>query len=180
MGRSKTDHRLTISIAAMGTVVVWAYGALALVQIFVLNPLAAVPGQSLEQIQQEMAAAGESMTAPLVIGSMAAGPVAAACVLAATVIRPGAGAQTMLILYLTLLTFGPMAYFWASFGPAMSLADTYFISGGDHSLWATPLLSAVSPAAFLGLVLVVVTASVRTSRTGATHDNAATTPSATR
>ena len=44
-----------------------------------------------------------------------------------------------MIAYLVLLTFGAPAYFMASFGAGMGLADTYGISGADYSPWARPL-----------------------------------------
>ena len=45
------DRSLTRRIAALGTLAVVAYAALAAVQILVLNPLAAVPGRTLPQIE---------------------------------------------------------------------------------------------------------------------------------
>ena len=41
--------------------------------------------------------------------------------------------------FLVLLALGAPAYFWANFGPGMALADTFFVSGGDHSPWSAPL-----------------------------------------
>lgn len=41
--------------------------------------------------------------------------------------------------HLVLLALGTPAYFIASFGPGMALADTYGIGGADASPWAAPL-----------------------------------------
>ncbi len=41
--------------------------------------------------------------------------------------------------YLVLLVLGTPAYWVASFGPGMALADTYAISGADSSPWPAPL-----------------------------------------
>jgi hypothetical protein len=64
-----------------------------------------------------------------------------------------------------MIVLGTPAYFFASFGPGMSLADTYPISGGDHSPWARPLYAA-SALALLALVGVVV-GGLRRPTTGA-------------
>ena len=56
----------TQRVALVGTLAVLAYAALAGLQILVLNPLAAVPGRTLPQIEAEMARWGESLGAPWV------------------------------------------------------------------------------------------------------------------
>src|SRR5690606_23105834 len=108
-------------------------------QIFALNPEAAVPGVPLEQIRADMAAAGESMHPGLGIGIMAVGPLIALLLLVLAVRRTDATPIAIAVAYLVLLGFGPLAYFAAAFGPGMSLADTYGISGADYSPWALPL-----------------------------------------
>lgn len=59
-----SGHRTAVVIAAVGTALVTAYAGLAALQILVLNPLAAAPGRNLDEIGEDMAAAGESLTAP--------------------------------------------------------------------------------------------------------------------
>ena len=61
----------------------------------------------------------------------------------------------VLALGLASLVAASPAYFMASFGPGMALADTYGIGGGDHSPWAWPIY-VVSVLASAGLVAVVV------------------------
>ena len=61
----------------------------------------------------------------------------------------------VLALGLASLVAASPAYFMASFGPGMALADTYGIGGGDHSPWAWPIY-VVSALASAGLVAVVV------------------------
>ena len=141
-------RRRPIVVAVIGTVVVVAYALLAAVQILVLNPLAAVPGAELSQIYADVSAAGESMGAPLVLAGLAVGPVVAVGLLLRTRRRPDGEARIVAVQYLALVALGAFGYFWASFGPGMALADTYGISGGDHSPWATPL-QAVSGVAFV-------------------------------
>lgn len=109
-----------------------AYALLAAVQILVWNPLAAVPGVGLDQIFAEVAAAGESMGAGMVIAFLAVGPLAALALLVGVGRRPDRRACVVGILFLVLLALGTPAHFWANFGPAVALADTYFVSGRDH------------------------------------------------
>lgn len=62
MTRNSSNHRTAVVIAFVGTLLVVAYAGLAVVQIFVLNALAAAPGKTLGQIHADMAAAGESLS----------------------------------------------------------------------------------------------------------------------
>ena len=61
----------------------------------------------------------------------------------------------VLALGLASLVAASPAYFMASVGPGMALADTYGVGGGDHSPWAWPIY-VVSVLALAGLVAVVV------------------------
>lgn len=136
---SPTKARL---IAVVGTLLVAAYAALAALQILVLNPLAAVPGKSLPEIEATMAQANEGLGTPWVLAWLGVG-VAMAVGMFASVLRthdarPGAVAAAFLVL----LALGAPAYFLVSFGPGMALADAFGISGADHSPWALPLFAA--------------------------------------
>lgn len=140
MSRTRISIRRpsAVAVAIIGAGTLIAYALLAAVQILVWNPLAAVPGTGLAQIYSEVAAAGESMGAGRVIAFLAVGPLAALALLVAVWRRPVRQARNVAVLYL-LLALGAPATFWASFGPAVALADTYFVSGGDHSPWTVPL-----------------------------------------
>ncbi len=154
MTRPARSSRAALATAMAGTVVVAAYAALAAVQMLVLNPLAAVPGRTLSQIHAEMAAAGESPGTAGVLVVLGVG--VALAVAGVVVVRRGAAATaTVAIGYLVLLALGAPAYFLASFGPGVSLADTYFISGGDHAPWAKPLY-AVSLVALVAIAFLTV------------------------
>lgn len=131
-----------------------AYSAWALVQILVLNPLAAVPGVSLQQIYADVEAAGQSMDVWLVVTFLAVGPLATLAIAVLATIRSVSPWLPSMV-GLALLALGPVAYWWASFAPGMGLADTYLISGGDHSPWAWPLVI-VSLLAFVALVALGV------------------------
>lgn len=134
-----SDHRNAVRIAAIGTIAVTAYAALAALQIFVLNPLAAAPGRDLRQIRADMAGFGESLSSHLAIPILSTGVVLALVLFVAIVAIKASTPLIAMTGYLVLLAFGAPAYFMASFGAGMGLADTYMISGGDHSPWAIPL-----------------------------------------
>lgn len=153
-------------VAIVGTVVVVAYALVAAVQILVLNPLAAVPGVELSQIYADVAAAGESMDAPLVLAGLAVGPAVAIALLVRTWRRPDGEARIVVVQYLALVALGAFGYFWASFGPGMALADTYGISGGDHSPWAAPLQAASGVAFVVFLMRVPAAVSMARGRRG--------------
>lgn len=148
--RMTTLRRRTVAIAIVGTSVIFAYALLAVLQILVLNPLAAVPGADLAQILADVEAAGESLGVPVVIYIMRAGLVASLALLVLAAWGHHRSPRAVARYYLTLLMLGAPAYFVASFGAGMALADTYGIGGMDHSPWAEPLY-ATSGIAMVGL-----------------------------
>lgn len=154
------DRSVTMAVAVAGTVLVTAYAVFAAVHILVLNPLLAAPGRDLAAIQRDLDAAGESLQPFATVAILGTGVALAIFVLVMLARRPDATPTTALVAYLVLLTFGTPAYFVASFGAGMALADTYAISGADHSPWAGPLY-AVSGLAFLGVVVIVVAQMMR-------------------
>ena len=158
---SETPNRQRPLVAAIvGTVVIMAYALFAAVQILVLNPLAAVPGASLRDIYAHVAEAGESMGVLVVLASLAVGPGIAIALLVAVWSGPATSVRRVALQYLAVVALGALGYFWASFGPGMALADSYFISGGDHSQWATPLYVA-SGLALVAMLLYGIAASPR-------------------
>jgi hypothetical protein len=132
---------------------VTAYAALAAVQILVLNPLAAAPGLTLTEIRGRMSDAGESLMPGTVLGILGLGvamAIGVAVVCLVTRAHPVVPAMT----FLAVLMGGAPAYFVASFGPGMALADTFMIGGADASPWAIPLF-AVSALAAVGILVGV-------------------------
>lgn len=144
--------RPTLWISIAGVLAVTAYAALAAVQILVLNPLAAAPGGlSLYEVRAAMSNAGESLMPQTVLGILGAGVclgTGTAVVCVVTRAHPIVPAMT----FLAVLMGGAPAYFVASFGPGMGLADTFGISGADASPWALPLY-AVSALAAVGVLI---------------------------
>lgn len=127
MGRSGT-----LWIAVAGVLAVTAYAVLSAVQILVLNPLAAVPGMSLAEIQAGMSEAGEEVNGVAVMVFLGTGPVlalGAAVLIVRGRMRPAAAAM----MFLLIILFGAAAHFVASFGPGMAIADAFGVGGGDHT-----------------------------------------------
>lgn len=96
-----------------------------------------MPGVGLGQIRADMDAANETLGAWWVL--MTAGPAIAIALHVRAWQRPELQPRMLASWYLVLLTLGTPAYFIASFGPGMALADTYGIGGADASPWAVPL-----------------------------------------
>jgi len=144
----------TATVAIIGVCAVVAYAAWAAVQILVLNPLAAVPDAGLSEIYAQMAAAGETMPIAMPSGILAIG-VGLAVTVAVVSIRRRLEPALVAVLFLILLALGSPAYFMASFGPGMNLADAFEISGGDHSPGAVPLyiVSLLSAGVAVGLTV---------------------------
>ncbi len=149
---TRTTERGTwsVRVALVGTTVVVAYAVVAVVQVLVLNPLSAVPGQPLGQIYADVEAAGESMGVGFVIVFLALGPAIAMALLTRARKAPRSVVAGW---YLALVALGAPAYFWASFGPGLALADAYLASGGDHSAWGL-VLYALSGLALVALIAV--------------------------
>ncbi|WP_258134191.1 hypothetical protein [Microbacterium sp. MYb45] len=151
-------QRRTLWISIAGVLAVTAYAAWAALQILVLNPLAAVPGRTLDEIRAEMSAVGEDLLWEPVFFILGIG-VVLAVVVAVVSIRGRADPVIPAMSFLALLMLGTLGYFVASFGPGMSLADTFGIGGADYSPWARPLyaVSALAGAAIaVGGVVTVL------------------------
>lgn len=152
-------RRQTLWISIAGVLAVTAYAALAAVQILVLNPLAAAPGLTLDEIGAEMASVGEGLGQGAMFFVLGIG-VVLAVVLAVVSVGGNARPLVPTIGFLVLLMLGAIGYFAASFGAGMGLADTFGISGADYSPWALPLY-AVSVLSGVALVVVGVMVAVR-------------------
>ncbi|NYE20409.1 hypothetical protein [Microbacterium immunditiarum] len=163
-------RRLTIGIAISGTLLVTAYAVLAALQIIVLNPLAAVPSATLREIHAEMARMGESPGIPVTIGILGLGVLLAGGLLALFAGRADATPFAAATAHLLMLVLGAPAYFVASFGPGMALADTFLISGADYVSWAFAhyATSGIALLALLGAIAIGSARSDPTKRAPAT------------
>lgn len=140
----------------LGPVVVVLYAAVMVLTTAVWDPLAAVPALTYPEIVAGLTAAGVDLTAAVVgligWGALGVGLAAALTVLGFTgTARPGAVVRG----HLALIAAGAPAYFFGAFSLRVDIADTFGVSGGDH----TPVggaLYTVSGVAVLALVGVGV------------------------
>ena len=130
------------------------YAVLAALQILALNPLAAVPGAGLSEIYGGISQAGESPGIPLTL-TVLGGGIVLALVLASVLLWNRATPLGAALAYLFMLALGAPALFIASFPSGMAVADTFLVSGGDHSgrSMALYLFSAVALTAAAALAI---------------------------
>ncbi|TFC73558.1 hypothetical protein E3O45_11715 [Cryobacterium sp. TMS1-20-1] len=164
----KPQPRRAVVAAAAGFAAVAAYAIVGALQILVWNPLAAVPGATLGQIRAEMARADESLTANWVLAWGGIGIVLATVVLLVTIVRMNSRVEPVVAAYLVLLIFAAPGHFFAGFGPGMSLADTFLVSGADHAPWGM-LLYVVSAASLLALIVLIIRAGRAATARAARH-----------
>ncbi|MEU2199201.1 hypothetical protein [Isoptericola sp. NPDC019482] len=148
----------------LGPVLVACYATVMVLTILVLEPLAAMPGMTRAEIFAALAAAGVSVAGkvPFLVGwaALGVGLSVAGCAVA---LRGRVAPDTALAWQLAVLALGAPAYFWAAFDMGMDLADTFMITGGDHSA-IPPVLYAVSGWALVALVALQIPRVVRWAR----------------
>lgn len=143
-----------IWLGLAGFIAVLGYGVAGVFQILVWNPMAAVPGATLDEIHADMARANESLSAPMVLVWAATGALLAAAVLVAA-LKKSISIKATAVLYLLVLGLGAPSHMVASFPAGMGVADAFATSGGDHAPWGR-VLYIVSAVAFLALLAVAV------------------------
>ncbi len=146
--------------AAVGVVLITGYAVAGTFQTLVWNPLAAVPGLTLEEIRAAMAKANEVLAGPLVLAWAGTGIVLAALVPTAAQRGPGLRVSTVVRMDLLLLVLAAPSHWFASFPAGMGIADTFATTGGDHSRWGN-LLYLVSAVAMVALGVVVLLGRLR-------------------
>ncbi|MCW1804279.1 hypothetical protein [Brachybacterium squillarum] len=150
-------------VGPIGAAAVLAYAAFAALQIQVLNPLATMPGSTLQEIHDAIARrdSEDTMGWGLMTVTLLIGPVVA--VIAATLgARGRLNAGTVVMIMLGLLSLGSLGYLVASFPAGMTLADTFMVGGADHAPWAT-VLHTISAVSLFALAGAVISRAVRTS-----------------
>jgi hypothetical protein len=153
------DQRSGVAVVGVGLVTV--YAAILLLQSLVFDPLAAVPGQSLAQIHAHLLRDGADVRTDEVVVAVAAAVGAGLAVGAAILgLRQRFPPVVMALMFLVLLAFGAPITFATGFGLGMDVADSYGVSGGDHTLWA-PALYLTSVASFVGAVALNLVTEMR-------------------
>ncbi|MDI2023116.1 hypothetical protein [Paenarthrobacter nicotinovorans] len=151
MGTIGGSNRTPRVIASLfGLAAIAAFAVVGAFQILVWNPLAAVPGASLDEIHEGLARANESMTWAFL------GTALGAVVVLLSAVGSLRRLRTVVLLDLLILGLGAPSYSLVSFHAGMALADAFFISGGDYAPWGGVLYT-VSAAALLAGLIVVVT-----------------------
>ena len=130
--------------------------ATGVLHITVWNPLARVPGLTLDEIYAAMAAANQDagagfITAWAVIWALAAITLPILCAIPA--FGRALSARRILVLGLLMVVMTVFFEFFAGFGIGMSLADTFFTSGGDAAVTG-PVLTIVGMLALVAALLI--------------------------
>lgn len=122
---------------------------LSALQIWVANPLAAAPdGRGLGEVYADLGSAGEMSGQWFGVLMHVAGLAAAGILAWFSIDRYEVSRSVLAAAGGMLLALAAPAYWLASFGMGMGLADTYGIGGADHSRlsWAVYLLALVGVA----------------------------------
>ena len=166
MGNPKAHRpRRAVVVSMAGLALIAAYAVAGALQTLVWNPLAAVPGASLSEIQVRLAGTGGSLEQPVVLAWAAVGVVLAALVLVVAVWLPAVTPPVIVAAVLWLIALGAPSHWYAAFGAGLSLADAYGISGAAYAPWGA-VLYLISAAAFLGLIATALRTAVFARRSG--------------
>jgi hypothetical protein len=171
MGKKETGQpRRAVWTALGGFLLVAAYAVAGTLQTLVWNPLAAVPGATLEEIHAGLDQANESLRAPIVIVWAVMGVLLAAVVVVGAVQRSVLPVQKVLVVDLLLLVLAAPSHWYAAFPAGMGIADAFATHGGDHAPWGRALY-AVSALALAALSVVAMKSSFgRTRKYGSGPD----------
>lgn len=148
------QQRRVMPIVLVGVLVAAAYAWIGAMQILIWNPMAAVPGMTLDEIKAAMSAADEPLAEASVYVWAAIGVCLALAVGICGVLKVPDLPWTIARWFLVILILGTPTYFFASFSPGMSIADAFATSGGDHAPWSR-ILYGVSLLALIILMLTV-------------------------
>ncbi|GAB3305015.1 hypothetical protein GCM10027427_33680 [Pseudoclavibacter terrae] len=148
-----------IVVGCVGFLLVTGYAVFGMLQVLVLDPLAAVPDMTLEEIYLHAARSNETIhvwVVAMLLGPgllLGLGSLVLSCRRGATWVQSAAVAAGLLFL-------GGFPFFWAWFGVGMNVADAFGTSGGDHTGWGA-VMWATSGCAALVLLLLAVWVGVR-------------------
>jgi hypothetical protein len=126
-----------VLVAIAGVLAVMGYAGLMALQALVLDPLAAVPGETLAQIHVHLEAQAFNVTGDIrsVLGSAVIGVTLAVVVAVWSILRR-LNAAVASALFLGVLAFGAPVTFGTGFALGMDVADAYGIGGASHTIWA--------------------------------------------
>lgn len=151
--RGIDEQRRAVWAGVVGLLIVTGYAVAGAFQVLVWNPLASVPGATLDEIHAGLARANESLAAPVVLAWAVIGAVLAAMVLIGALMRSISRMKNVVVLDLLLLVLAAPSHWLASFPAGMGIADAFATTGGDHAPWGM-VLYAVSAVALVSLAIV--------------------------
>jgi hypothetical protein len=151
-------------VAVAGILVVALYSALLAVQELVLDPLAAVPGTSLDAIHEHLERQGfdvrSDVIGVLVIASIG---VVLAIVVATVTLWKRVAPHFVAAWLLGIVAAGAVPAFGAGFQLGMDVADGFGVGGEDHTIWAG-VLYGTSAVALVAIPVVIVVGERRRAR----------------
>jgi len=135
-----------------------AVGGLGLAHILIWNPLAKLPGMTLDEIYAGMAAAGEGTGAVLIIAwttCWTLGAVALPVIVALPVADARLSARGIAAAGFILIGATVFGQWFAGFGMGMGIADAFMTTGGDTALTG-PMLALVGQAALVASLVAAL------------------------
>ncbi|MBF4614253.1 hypothetical protein [Curtobacterium sp. VKM Ac-1376] len=154
-------RRTRVVVAVVGVSVVTLYAALLAVNALVLDPLGAVPGATLAEIDRHLDAQGfHVQTDIVVVIALASVGVVLAVVLSVLLLVTRAPTHVIAAVLLAVVVLGGPASFWSGFALGMDVADGFGTDGGDHTIWAG-VLYVTSLVALVALPFVLVIGQAR-------------------
>jgi hypothetical protein len=155
-----------------GPLVSAVYAAAMTLLITVWDPAAAVPSMEYPQIVGALRAAGVDMTATYFwVCAWGAAGVGLALIPSFLLAKRALGVRDASGFSLLVIAAGAPAYFVGSFSLGMDVADTFGVSGGDHTALGG-VLYLVSAVSFATLVSITVVRAVRAIRATRRADRA--------
>lgn len=156
---ARGDRRRSGWVAVAFAVALLAIAATGILHVAVWNPLAKVPGLTLDEIYAGLAAAAETPS-PVILTAWAAGAIASALaiLIAASPIRrlrDRFSTRRVLVVGLLAVTGSAFSVWLAGFSHGMSIADAFMTSGGD-AVGTASVLTVIGVAAGIpGMILAV-------------------------
>lgn len=141
-----------ILLALLFSVMTLVVGSLGIVHIVVWNPLAKLPGMTLDEIYAQMAAAGEGTGAAFIVAwavCWTLGAAALPIVVALPFANRRIGARAIATAGFLLIGATVFGQWFAGFSMGMGIADTFMTSGGDAAVSGL-VLSWIGQVAIIG------------------------------
>jgi len=161
----------SVQAGLLGLAGVALYAIVGVLQVLVWNPMAAVPGETLGDIRAQLAQANAPLTGAAVVTWAIVGMLVSVVVLIFATTRASVTTELVVAATLVLLVFAAPGHIFVAFGPGISIADTFGVSGADHAPWGG-VLYLVSGFALAGLIVLIIRAARSRAATPGTQPRA--------